>query len=152
VGSEHGRVGDWAEELGQKHGAREQAAVLATRTTREGAAESVRVSLERWTRIVAAVRHLVGAYNAGVEREVIRVVEDRSVPSRPSVTIHLGGEDDPSLLAALEGAVICVRSRDAGRGARDGTRALRPDRGDEQTAALWPGPTGTATSRPVGVA
>ncbi len=128
-------AGDWVLALGKKHDARERAAELATRATHEGAVEIANRSLERWTHIVAAMTQIAGAYNSAFDRTVLSVAEDRTVPDRPTVTIQAGGQGTPSLMAGLEGTLICVRSRDAQGLSCETAHALRPDRDDDQTAA-----------------
>src|SRR5688572_3896158 len=127
--------GDWVVALGEKHGARERAALLVARAATDGAAETAKLSLERWTHIVSVMTRLVTAYNAGFDRDVLSLAEDRSDPDRPVTTILADSEGSPSLEAALEGALICVRSRDAQGMASDAECPLLPDRDDGQTAA-----------------
>ncbi|HXD21675.1 MAG TPA: hypothetical protein VN654_31935 [Vicinamibacterales bacterium] len=89
------------------------------------------LSAERWTAIVAGIRRLVDAYNAGARRAILSVAEESD---EPTVTIAAGGEG-PSLTAALEDTLICVHAREAGGVARVSEVRLRPDRGDDATAA-----------------
>ena len=120
--------------LGKEHGTRVRAAELTTRAARDAAANISTQSLDRWTHIVAAMTRIVGAYNSAFERQVLNLVEDRTDPDRPVVTIQAGADALPSLLAALDGPLICVRSRDA-RGVPCETEfRLSPDRDDDQTA------------------
>lgn len=121
--------------LGRKHGARERAAVHAATAASGRAAEATRRSLERWTPIVAAMTALVTAYNVGFDRDVLSIVEDRSEPDRPVVTIHTDAEGAPSLVAALEGTLIAVRGRDSGGLSCHAECSLLPERTDAQTAA-----------------
>lgn len=78
---------------------------------------------------------LITAYNVGFNRNVLDIAEDRSDPDRPIVTIRAGGEGSPSLVAALDGTLICVHSRDADGLSSDTERPLLPERDDERTAA-----------------
>ncbi len=120
--------------LGKEHGERVRAAELTARTERDVTAETSTQSLERWTRIVAVMTRMVGAYNVALERQLLTVAEDRSDPDRPSFTIQTGADASPSLSASLDGPLICVRSRDA-RGVSYTTEfRLSPDRDDDQTA------------------
>jgi hypothetical protein len=128
-------AGDWVVALGEKHGARERAAVLAAGAAADRAAETAKLSLERWTHIVSAMTHMVAAYNAGFDRDVLSLVEDRSDPDRLVTTILADSDGSPSLEAALEGTLICVRGRDAQGMASDAECPLLPDRDDGQTAA-----------------
>jgi hypothetical protein len=128
-------AGDWVMTLGKTHGARDRAALLAASAARDGSAAMEKLSLDRWTHIVAAMTRLVSAYNASFEREVLSLADDRAEPSRPVVTIQSGGEGSPSLVAALEGTLICIRSRDAQGQSGHAERPLRADRDDDQTAA-----------------
>jgi hypothetical protein len=86
-------------------------------------------------RIVAAIRRLADAYNAGATRAVLRVVEQSE---QPTVTVAAGGEGTPYLTATLEDTLICVRARDA-LGTPHATECrLRSDCGDDATAAYRP--------------
>jgi hypothetical protein len=125
----------WMVSLGRKHGAREREAALAAQADRNAAGEMATLCLERWPRIVAAITCAVGAYNAGFERDVLSVVEDQSVADRPVVRIEAGAEARPSLVAALESAIICVRSRDAQGVSRETEYPLHAGLDDAQTAA-----------------
>ncbi len=129
--------GDWVATLGKKHGARERAAEVVARAANQRAAAMAAQCLERWPHIVAAVTQIVGAYNVAFDRVVLNVAENRSDSSRPAVAIQTGAAADafPSLLASLEGTLICVRSRDAAGISCDIEYPLRTDRDDDQTAA-----------------
>jgi hypothetical protein len=127
---------DWAAALGDKHGARERAAQVAARTSRDEAASSRSQALARWTRIVAAMTGILRGYNAAFHRDVLSIADTPSNPGEAAVLIQAGAdaEPGPSLRASLEGTLICVRGRDA-----DGTTfhtefPLQPDRDDDQTA------------------
>lgn len=128
-------VGGWATKLGSKHGARERNELLTARTARDNAAEVVNASLERWTLVVAAMAQLVKVYNEAYDRDVLSVVEDRTARDGPMVTIQAGEEGGPSLLATLEGTLICVRMVDREGLARETELPLRRDRDDDETAA-----------------
>ena len=126
---------EWVVTLGKKHGARERAAVQAAKAASDRSEDTTKLSLERWPHIVAAMTHLITAYNVSFDRNVLNLTEDRSDPNRPVVTIQAGGEASPSLVAALDGTLICVRSRDAEGVSCNVERLLLPDRDDDQTAA-----------------
>ena len=125
----------WAATLGERHGARARAATLAARATRDAAADSVTVALLRWPRIVEAMTLLVDAYNTAFESEVLDIAEDRSVTSRPVVTIRAAGAGDQSLVVTLEDSVICARRSHSGVASCETAYDLRADRGDDETAA-----------------
>ena len=126
---------EWAVTLGKKHGARERAALQAAKAASDRSEDTTKLSLERWTDIVAAMTHLITAYNVSFDRNVLSVTEDRSDPNRPVVTFEAGGDGSPSLTAVLDGNLICVRSHDAGGLSCNVERPLQPDRDDDQTAA-----------------
>ena len=126
---------EWAVTLGRKHGTRERAAVQAAKAASDRSADTTKLSLERWPHIVAAMTHLITAYNVSFDRPVLNLTEDRSDPDRPVVTIQGGGEAAPSLAATLDGTLICVRSRDAEGVSCSVERLLLPDRDDDQMAA-----------------
>lgn len=123
--------------LGKKHRARERAAQLAARAARQEAVQLVTQCRERWTHIVVAIAEIVAAYNVAFDRDALTIAEDGSDPHRPAVTVQGVGESRtfPSLLASLEGTLICVRSRDAEGLSCETEYRLRPDRDDAQTAA-----------------
>lgn len=126
---------EWAVTLGQKHGTRERAAVQAAKAAADRSADATKLSLGRWPHIVAAMTHLITAYNLSFDRNVLTLTEDRSAPNRPVVTIQAGGEVTPSLVAALDGNLICIRSRDARGVSCNVERLLLPDRDDDEMAA-----------------
>jgi hypothetical protein len=126
---------EWAVILGRKHGARGRAAIQAAKAASDQDEDTTKLSLERWPHIVAAMTHLITAYNVSFNRNVLNLTEDRSDPNRPVVTIEAGGDGSPSLAALLDSNVICIRSRDAGGLSCNVERPLLRDRDDDQTAA-----------------
>jgi hypothetical protein len=124
----------WVVTLGTRHGVRDRAALHAATVESDRTAATTRLSLDRWTHIVAAMTDLVSAYNAGFDREVLSIADDRSDPDFPVVTVHAGDEGSPSLTAALEGTLICVRSRDGEGLTCIIERPLLAERDDDQTA------------------
>jgi hypothetical protein len=126
---------DWVITLGTAHGARERAAVQTAGTARDERAAMAALALERWTHIVAAMTRLVSAYNVSFGRDILRAAEDRSDATRPVMTISSGDEGSPSLVAALEGTLICVCSRGTQGLLWDVQRPLVAGRDDDQTAA-----------------
>ena len=82
--------------------------------------------------IVAAIRRLTDAYNAGANRVVLSVVEQSG---QPTVTVAAGGEAAPYLTAALEDTLICMHARDAMGIPHANQVRLRSDCGDDATAA-----------------
>ena len=90
------------------------------------------VSAERWMAIVAGIRRLVDAYNAGAGRTVLSVEEETD---EPTVTVAAGAEA-PSLTAALEDTVTCVLQVRTVDGVSCSSEVrLRSDRSDDATAA-----------------
>jgi hypothetical protein len=126
------RASNWAKRLGREHDARDESAARLAMSQQEEAAQATVVSGERWVTIVAAIRRLTDAYNAGANRVVLSVVE-QSGP--PTVTVAAGGEGSPYLTAALEDTLICMRARDALGIPHANQFRLRSDRGDDATAA-----------------
>lgn len=126
---------EWVVTLGKKHGVRERRAVEAATAASNRDAEATKLWLGRWTNIVAAMTKLITTYNVSFDRNVLDIAEDRSDPDRPVATIQASGEGSPSLIAALEGTLICVRSRDGDGLSCNTERRLMSDRDDEQTAA-----------------
>jgi hypothetical protein len=90
------------------------------------------VSIERWAAIIASMRGLADAYNAGARRLVLSVRE-QSGPL--TVTVATDGDGTPFLTAALEDTLICIHGRDPGGTARATDIRLSPDRDDDATAA-----------------
>ena len=135
-GSEGGRpdtqaVG-WAQGLGEERYARDEYAARTAKSREEEAERMTAASIERWAAIVASMRGLADAYNAGARREVLTIVEQSG---QSTVTVATGGEGTPFLTAALEDTLICVHGRHSG-GFTHGTEIrLRPDRDDDATAA-----------------
>lgn len=121
----------WAHRLGEERHRRDELADQTTTSQDKDAACTTAVSAKRWTAIVAGIRRLVDAYNVGAVRAILRVEAEAD---EPTVTIAAGGEG-PSLTAALEDTLICVHARDADGVAHVSEVRLRPDRGDDATAA-----------------
>src|SRR4051812_33773981 len=115
----------WAHSLGEERRTRDELAARTTRSQEEDVMRTTAVSAERWTAIVAGIRQLIDAYNAGAGRAVLSVKE-RS--GQPTVTIAAGGEA-PSLTATLEDTLIGVDARHAGGVSHSWQVRLRPDRG-----------------------
>jgi len=126
----------WLITLGQKHGARVRAAEQAAVATHDGGAARAAECLKRWVHIAGAMTRVVGEYNVAFGSEALRVSEDRSDPAQPVLTIvQVGGSDVPSLVAALEGTLVTVRSRDGQGLSYEAECAIVPDRDNERTAA-----------------
>jgi hypothetical protein len=126
------RASNWAKRLGQEHDARDGSAARLATSRQEDAAQATAVSFERWVTIVAAIRRLTDAYNAGANRVVLSVVEQSG---QPTVTVAAGGEGAPYLTAALEDTLICMHARDALGIPHANQFRLRSDCGDDATAA-----------------
>ncbi len=56
---------NWAKRLGQEHCTRDESAARLATSQRQDAAQATAASVERWVTIVAAIRRLADAYNAG---------------------------------------------------------------------------------------
>ena len=130
-GSQRGtRVTQWAHGLGEERYTRDESAAGAAKSQEETATRALALSAERWTAIVAGIRRLSDAYNAGARRGVLSVVEHDG-----SVTISAGGDGAPSLTATLEDTLICVQARGADGVSHASDVRLRADRSDDATAA-----------------
>ena len=122
----------WAQHLGHARQARDECAADTARCQQTEAALATAVAIERWVATVAAIRRLVDAYNAGVGRTVLTVVEQSE---QPTVTVAAGGEGAPYLTATLDDTFIRMRARDAVGVPRATDFRLRSDRDDDATAA-----------------
>jgi hypothetical protein len=122
----------WAQRLGEERHGRDECAARTAKSREEEAERMTAVSIERWAAIVASIRGLVDAYNAGARRVVLSVVEQSG---QPVVTVATGGEGTPCLTAALEDTLICIHGRHSGGVAHATEIRLRPDRDDDATAA-----------------
>jgi hypothetical protein len=123
---------DWAQRLGDSRRARDQSAAQLTESQQADAALVAALSTDRWVTIVAAIRRHIEAYNAGARRAVLNVTEQCG---EPSVTVAAGDDGSPYLTATLDGTFISMKARD-GLGIPHATEfRLRPDRGDDATAA-----------------
>ena len=122
----------WAQDLGEERYARDECAARTAKSREEEAERMTAVSIERWAAIVASIRGLADAYNAGARRVVLSVVEQSG---QPTVTVATSCEGTPFLTAALEDTLICIHGRDSGGVARATEIRLRPDRDDDATAA-----------------
>jgi hypothetical protein len=122
----------WARRLGEQRHTHDECVVRAAKAEEEDATRMNAVSLQRWKGIVAGIRNLTDAYNAGANRAVLSVLDE---PGQHAVTIRGGDEHAPYLTAILDRALICSHGRDAGGVAHASELRLRPDRDDDATAA-----------------
>jgi hypothetical protein len=122
----------WAHGLGEERYTRDECAARTVKSQEEDAARTSAASVERWPAIVAGIRLLADAYNTGARRAVLNVVEQAG---QAAVTITASGDGTASLTAVLEDTLICVHARDAGGVSCASEVRLRPDRGDDATAA-----------------
>jgi|ERR1041384_34040 hypothetical protein len=125
------RATHWAQELGEERHARDERTAKTAKSAQEDAARTSAVSVERWPGVVAAIRRLVDAYNAGAGRALLNVEGESD---NLTVTIAAGREG-PSLTAALENALISVRASGTAGISYPSEVRLRPDRDDDATAA-----------------
>jgi hypothetical protein len=126
------RASNWAKRLGQEHDARDASAARLATLQQEHVTQATAVSVDRWVTIVASIRRLTDAYNAGANRVVLSVVEQSG---QPTVTVTAGGEGAPYLTAALDDMLICMHARDAMGIPHANQFRLRPDRSDDAAAA-----------------
>lgn len=122
----------WAQGLGEERHARDDRVARMAQSEEDDAAQMAAVAIERWAAIVASMRGLADAYNAGARRVVLTIVEQSA---QSTVTVATGGEGTPFLTAALEGTLICIHGRHSGGFAHATEIRLRPDRADDATAA-----------------
>jgi hypothetical protein len=125
----------WAAELGTKRRVREEAASELATSERESTARMTAAALKRWSGIAGVIRQLVAAYNAGVNDEVLTVMEERGVPDRPTIKITSRANEGPFLSAGLEGTLIALCTRDGDAVSCQTEHRLRSDRDDDRTAA-----------------
>jgi hypothetical protein len=125
------RVTHWARGLGEERHVRDERAAETAKSAEEHAARTSAVSAGRWPGIVAAIRRLVDAYNAGAGRAVLNVEGESD---NPTVTIA-AGRQGPSLTATLEDTLIGVRAHGTGGVCYASEVRLRPDRDNDATAA-----------------
>lgn len=126
------RVLQWAHELGARRHAHDEYAMRIATSLQQDARRRSAEAAERWPPIVEAIRRLADAYNVGARRLVLNVVEQSE---QQRVTVATGGEELPSLTAALEDTLIYVDARDAEGIPHTREVRLRPDRSDDATAA-----------------
>jgi hypothetical protein len=122
----------WAQRLGEQRHVQDECAVRAAEAEEEDATRMNAVSLQRWQGIVACIRKLIDAYNAGANRVVLNVFDE---PGQRAVTVRAGDEHAPYLTAMLDHTLICSQGRDSSGVAHASELRLRPDRDDEATAA-----------------
>ena len=122
----------WAQRLGEQRHAQDVCVVRAAKAEEEAATRTNAVSLQRWQAIVACIRNLVDAYNAGANRVVLSVLDE---PGQRAITVHAGDGHAPYLTAILDHTLICSQGRDSNGVAHASELRLRPDRDDEATAA-----------------
>jgi hypothetical protein len=123
----------WAQRLGEHRHAHDECAVRLARADEEAATRLNAASLQRWEAIVANIRSLTDAYNAGAKRVVLSVLDEPG-PSG-AVTVRAGDERAPYLTLTLDRALIGSHGRDATGVVHASELRLRSDRDDEATAA-----------------
>ncbi len=123
---------DWARRLGEARHTRDDAAAHDARVKEEDAARQVADSTGRWAVIVAGIRRLADAYNAGAGRAVLTIVEQ---PGQVTIAVAPASSETASLTAALEGTLICLHCRDADGILRTSEVRMLDDRTDAATAA-----------------
>ena len=122
----------WAHRLGEQRHADDECAVRAAQAEKEDATRIDAASLKRWQGIVACIRNLPEAYNAGANRVILSVIDE---VGQRAITVRAGDEDAPYLTAMLEHTLICSHGRDSNGVAHASELRLRPDRDDDATAA-----------------
>lgn len=128
----HAGTMHWAQRLGEQRHAHDECAARAAKAEAEDGIRIDAVSLQRWPAIVACIRNLIGAYNAGANRGVLNIVDE---PGERAITVRAGDEHAPYLTAMLERTLICSHGRDANGVTHASELQLRADRDDEATAA-----------------
>lgn len=128
----HAGTMQWAQRLGERRHAHDERAARAAKADEDDATRSNAVSLQRWPAIVACIRNLIGAYNAGANRRVLNILDE---PGQRAITVRAGDEHAPYLTAMLDHTLICTRGRDSNGVSHASELRLRPDRDDEATAA-----------------
>src|SRR5919205_2850237 len=93
----------WAQRLGEQRRAHDDCARRAVKAEEDAAIRTNAVSLQRWQAIVACIRNLIDAYNAGANRVVLSVLAE---PGQPAITVRAGDEHAPYLTAMLDHALI----------------------------------------------
>ena len=122
---------DLFRQLGEKHGSIDRAASLKTQALDAQQNERHVECLQRWPRIVEAMRTLIAAYNEGAGVAVLTFLEDSE---RRGVTLESVRRGRGSLVMTLDGADVCVRTRDSETDASHGVRWVSLSRTDEQAA------------------
>lgn len=123
---------DWSRRFGEEYGQRERAAARETQA-RTDVEQHVHAScVERWPSIVAAMRSLVVDYNEGAGVEAITLLEDAA---DRCVTIESARNGRSSLVIALDGPDVAVRTRNGPDRPLSGTTWMTLDRTDDSAAA-----------------
>jgi len=123
---------DWSRRMGENHGLRDRAASLQTQTLVDLERERHTACLQRWPAIVAAMRTLVASYNEGAGPGTLTLTED-SV--KHGVTLESTNNGRSALVMTLDGADVCVRTRNGHADPVNGTRWVSLNRTDEDAAA-----------------
>jgi hypothetical protein len=99
-------VTHWAQVLGEARYISDGRAAQTTTFQENDATRTTAVSAERCPGIVAGIRRLVDAHNAGAGRVILTVQE----PSGERTVTIAGGCEGPSLTAALGETLVCIRA------------------------------------------
>jgi hypothetical protein len=124
-------MNDWSRQMGDRSGRRDRAAALTTQTLVDLENERNIEGLRRWPVIVAAMRALIAGYNEGAGLAVLSLVED---PENPCATVESVRRGQSTLVIALDGADLSVRTRQGETETPGGVRWVRLSRTDEETA------------------
>ena len=124
---------DWRS-LGAAHRRRDDMAASLAHTRGERDNDRAAASVARWPGIVRAIEAAVAAYNEGVGRELLGVVETSGLHD-PSVTIAATDGTIPGLVITLEGAELNVGNRALDPSSPGIKRWVDLERTDEATAA-----------------
>jgi hypothetical protein len=123
---------DWSRQFGEKYGQRERAAAGEAQARNDADQQAQAACLERWPSIVTAMRSLVTNYNESAGVEAITLLEDAG---DRRVTLESAGNGRHSLVIALDGSDVAVRTRNGPDRPLSGTTWVGLNRTDDSAAA-----------------
>jgi hypothetical protein len=122
---------DWSRRFGEEYGQRERAAAREAQARNEVEQHVHDSCVERWPSIVQAMRSLVMNYNEGAGVEAITLLEEAG---DRCVTIQSAGNGRSSLVIALDGPDLAVRTRNGPDRPLSGTTWMTLNRTDDSAA------------------
>jgi hypothetical protein len=124
-------MASWPRQLGEQHGKRDRAAGTEVQERLDAEQQQCDALLERWPAIVGAVKSVIDGYNGGTGVQAVVMLED---PKLSSVTLESTTNGRRTIVIALDGSYIAVRTRAGVDDPLSGPHWVSLERTNEHTA------------------